>query len=135
MAICNKCHRETTSYTIIFGRSEPVIFCKVKCNPFAAAPTVASNPFDNFTVRHVRGHDGQPVVVNSLKELRAAEKEHGFALAIASDDRISEAPQNESWAGDIRHGYEYKWAKDPRRHSDAEGVSVGRLNNKREALA
>ena len=92
--------------------------------------------FENFTVQNVRDkRTGKPIVVNSLKELRAAEKEHGFALAIASDNDINEAPQNESWAGDVTHDYNWKWTKDPKKRSDRVGVGVGVMKSPKEALA
>lgn len=87
-----------------------------------------ANMYENFTVPHVRDkRTGKPIVVNSLKELRAAEKEHHFAYALASDDNAlkSEAPLNTPWAGDIRHDYNWKWARDPRQQNDRRGVSVG----------
>lgn len=97
-----------------------------------------ANMFENFTVQHVRDKKtGKPIVVNSLKELRAAEKEHNFALAIASDDNAlaAQPPQNESWAGDVSHDYNWKWARDPKRHSDRGGVSVVKPGSKHEVLA
>jgi hypothetical protein len=90
-------------------------------------PAKLSNPYENFTIQHVKGKDGKAITVNSLKELRAAEKKHHFALAVASDENAakSDAPTNDQWAGDIRHGYNWKFARDPKRHSDRDGVSAG----------
>ncbi len=83
-----------------------------------------SNPFENFTVENIHVTDQKTgkrkkLVVNSMAELRAAEREHHFSLDVASMDKphrdADEAPQNEPWAGDIvaASGYEWKWAKDP----------------------
>lgn len=81
----------------------------------------SSKPFENFTVENVHVNDAKTgkrkkLKVNSLAELRAAEREHHFSLDIASMDKPHDdkPPTNESWAGDIvqASGYEWKWAKD-----------------------
>lgn len=89
----------------------------------------AKNPFQNFTLDHVRDERGQKITVNSLSELRAAEKRHNFCLAVASDDggRADKPPQHEPWAGDIAHKYEKKWNRNPEAYKpeNVTGVSAG----------
>lgn len=114
----------------------------------------AANAFENFTLQHVfekncdgqvvRDEKGKPkrVKVNSLKELREAEKKYNFSLVAASEDgsNIDDAPTNESWAGDITHGYERKWAKSPEEwtasmKSDVVKMDVGIASSREETLA
>jgi len=101
-----------------------------------------SNPFENFTLHHVRDENGKKVKVNSLAELRAAEKKYNFSLAAVSEDgsNIDDAPQHEKWAGDIAHGYSWGWARDPGDReramaSDVVKVDVGIAASKQETLA
>jgi putative FmdB family regulatory protein len=95
-----------------------------------------SNPYENLTLQHVRDEKGKPVRVNSLAELRVAEKRYGFVHAFSSQNASSldDAPQHESWAGDIRHGYDWKWTP-PEQRDDRSGVDVGRVGSVRETLA
>jgi hypothetical protein len=99
--------------------------------------TPALNPFHNFTVTHVHDENHKPIKVNSLAELRAAEKKHGFALAVATDDggRADKPPQHESYAGDISHGKKRVWNRDPAAYVKPSGVSVGNAADpKRDTL-
>jgi len=97
---------------------------KFKSNDLGSYRGSCSNPYENLTLQHVRDEKGKPVVVNSLKELREAEKKYNFVHAVSSDDQISEPPQHESWAGDVRHDYKWKWTP-PEEREDRTGVSVG----------
>ena len=83
-----------------------------------------SNPYENFTLRHVRDRDGKPLTVHSYAELKRKEKELGFIHAASNDDDIGEPPQNEVTAGDIRRNYKWKWSP-PASRDDKVGVSVG----------
>jgi putative FmdB family regulatory protein len=93
----------------------------IKAPTYGAYRGDRSNPFENFTVENIRVRDAKTgkqkkLKVNSLTELRAAEKEHHFSLDIASMDKPHDdkPPTNEAWAGDIvaASGYEWKWVKD-----------------------
>jgi putative FmdB family regulatory protein len=92
-----------------------------------------SNPYENLTLQHVRNEQGEPVKVNSLKELREAEKKYNFTHAVSSDDHIDLPPQNESWAGDVRHGYKWKWTP-PEDRNDMSGVTVGAIDREKLLL-
>jgi putative FmdB family regulatory protein len=97
----------------------------------------AHNPYAGLTLQHVRGEDGKPITVNSERELHEAEKRHGFVHA-ASWGMEKEPPQHEKWAGDLTHGYEKKWARDPAaytRPDASKGVSTGVAANANETLA
>lgn len=83
-----------------------------------------SNPYENLKLDNVRDEHGKPVVVHSLKELREAEKKYNFVHAVSSDDQIDLPPQNESWAGDVRRDYKWKWTP-PDQREDRTGVSAG----------
>jgi putative FmdB family regulatory protein len=115
---------------------------------------VCANAFENFQLQHVhaKNPDGSfkmdrrgkrvPLKVNSLKELRQAEKDYHFSLAIASEDgsNVDDAPQSESWAGDVTHGYERQWAKSPEEwerslRSNVVKMDVGIASSKEETLA
>jgi len=75
-----------------------------------------SKPFENFTLQNVHDENGKKVKINSLAELRVAEKKYQFSLDVASMDKPHDdkPPTNEGWAGDIvaASGYQWKWAKD-----------------------
>jgi hypothetical protein len=130
---CCKCepgknlHPRGISY---FRQGEMVEYCRVHDPANRAALVAARNTFEGFTVMHVKGDDGKPIKVNSIKELRAAEKKYDFYLNCATDANgdTSEAPQHESWAGDLRHSYTKKWQRDPAAYETAEskrGLSTG----------
>jgi hypothetical protein len=100
---------------------------KFKSSPMGPYRGPASNPFENLTLQHVRDENNKPVKVNSLSELRAAEKRHGFVHAFSNSltqESIDNPPQHEQWAGDIRHDYQWKWTP-PDQRDDMEGVTVG----------
>jgi putative FmdB family regulatory protein len=97
---------------------------KFKTNPLGPYRGACSNPYENLTLEHVRGEDGRPITVHSLKELHQAEKKYGFVHAVSSDDQIDLPPQNETWAGDVRHDYKWKWTP-PEQRDDMAGVAVG----------
>ncbi len=104
-----------------------------------------SNPFENFTIEHVRDKKtGKKLKVNSLAELRKAEKEYHFSLDIANEDKphreADEAPQHESWAGNIAADYDWKWARSPEARAKAMAspivtVDTGIASSKQETLA
>lgn len=75
----------------------------------------SSKPFENFTLQNVHDEKGKKVVVNSLSELRAAEKKYNFSLDVASMDKphreADEAPQNLPTAGNIAADYDWKWCR------------------------
>jgi hypothetical protein len=124
--ICSKCGHETTRSTTVFDFDADrrllgkFVFCRV-CRPSQSVDT-AKNPFANLTLDHVKDERGQKVTVNSLKELRAAEKRYNFALAVASDDGGTAAapPQHEAWAGNLGASYDKKFNRDPAAYSQVE---------------
>jgi len=102
-------------------------YCKPHDPESKRALTAARNAFENFTVEHVRDERGRKVKVNSLAELRAAEKRYNFALAVASDDdgRADKPPQHLPWAGDVTHGKKRVWNRDPAAYVNPGGVTTG----------
>jgi putative FmdB family regulatory protein len=115
---CPQCHSKNIEW-------QPSVFSfKFKSNPLGSYRGSCSNPYENLTLQHVRGEDGKPITVHSLKELREAEKKYNFIHAVANDDQIDLPPQNESWAGDVRHDYKWKWTP-PEERNDMTGVSAG----------
>jgi putative FmdB family regulatory protein len=97
---------------------------KFRDNPLGPYRGDCSKPYNNLTLQHVRDEDGKPITVHSLKELRAAELKYGFVHAVTEDDAIDLPPQNETWAGDIRHDYRWKWTP-PEDRNDFSSVDVG----------
>lgn len=103
-----------------------------------------SNPYEGLTLQHVRDKENKPITVNSLKELRVAEKEHQFVHAFSAADRqesIDTPPQHESWAGDLAQAakYQWKWARDPKDRarvmaSDVVTVDVGNVASAKDTL-
>jgi hypothetical protein len=71
---------------------------------------------------HVKDERGQKVTVNSLAELRAAEKRYNVALACMSDSdgSASEPPQHDPHAGDLSYSYDKKFNRDPAAYSQSE---------------
>ena len=141
--ICCKCptdknsHQRGISY---FRNGEFVEYCRVHDPANRAALTAARNVFEGFTLDHVKDENGKKIKVNSLKELRAAEKKYQFVLDCATNDNgdVSKPPQHESWAGDLTHGYKKKWARDPEAYKRPEahkGVSTGVVQTAAETLA
>jgi hypothetical protein len=128
MIICSKCGREDSRGTVIFTAVGDVSYCKF-CKPrvFREPDKVQSVFADGFQLQHVRGDDGKPVTVHSVKELRQVEKKHNVALAIMSDDRIGGPPQHDPDAGNLVRGYKKKWNRDPDayRPENITGVSTG----------
>lgn len=104
---------------------------RFKDHPLGSYRGDCSKPYENLTLQHVRGEDGKPITVHSLKEMREAEKKYGFVHAVTEDDQIDAPPQNESWAGDVRHDYQWKWTP-PEDRNDISGVTVG--STEREKL-
>jgi hypothetical protein len=97
----------------------------------------AHNPFENLTLQHVRDDHGKPVKVNSERELRAAEKKYGFvhhASHSLTQDGLDTPPQHESWAGDVRHDYKWKWTP-PDQRNDMTGVEVGAVSRDKLLVA
>jgi|SRR5579863_8453161 len=115
---CPRCHSKKIEWV-----PSACVF-KFRENPLGSYRGACANAFENLTLHHVRGDDGQPITVHSLKELREMEKKYGFVHAVASDDHIEKPPQHEVWAGDIRHDYQWKWTP-PEDRDDMTGVSVG----------
>jgi hypothetical protein len=140
MDVCSKCGTETTrTLTVFDDKGHPLaIYCLV-CKP---SPTVkrATSLFENFRLDHVKDERGQNVVVNSLKELREAEKRYNFALACMSDSdgTASEPPQHKIGAGDLSRNYEKKFNRDPAAYSQSEidkaKSNVGTVMSRDETL-
>ena len=143
MFICSKCpparnrHARGISY---LRDGEFIDYCCVHDPANRRALVAARNAFDNFTLDHVRDERGRKVTVNSIAELRAAEKRYNFALAVATDDdgKADAPPQHDKDAGNITKNYERKWARDPAAYNRPEaskGVSVGVARDADETLA
>ena len=140
MITCSKCGREESRGAIIFDphllRSiEYCLFCRPRV--FVENSDQAKSVFaDGFIMQHVRGLDGKPITVHSVKELRQVEKTHNVALAIMSDDKIGGPPQHEKWAGDIAHNYTKKWERNPDayRPENVTGVSTGIVQSAADTL-
>ena len=115
MVKCSKCGAETSFGTITFdARGNPnAQYCR-PCRPRQHTDT-AKNMWgdDGFKLDHVKDEAGKNVVIHSTKDLREKEKRYGFSLACMSEDDISKPPQHEPWAGDIAHGYEKKFNRNP----------------------
>jgi putative FmdB family regulatory protein len=95
------------------------------------------NPYQNLTLTHVHDENHKPITVNSERELHAAEKRYGFTHA-ASWGLEKEPPQHEKWAGDITHGYERKFNRDPAAYVSPDarkGVSTGISKDAQSTLA
>ena len=97
---------------------------RFKSSPLGPYRGDCSNPYENLTLQHVRDEHGKPITVHSKKELHEAERKFNFVHAVSSDDQIDLPPQNESWAGDVRHDYKWKWTP-PEDREDRAGVSAG----------
>jgi hypothetical protein len=143
MFTCCKCdpsknqHPRGISY---FRNGTFVEYCRVHDPANRAALVACRNAFEGFTIQHVHDERGKPIKVNSIKELRAAEKKHGFVLNCATNDNgdTSEAPRHESWAGDLTHGYKKKWQRDPDAYKSPEAqksVMAGVARSANETLA
>ena len=139
MIVCSKCGREESRGVIVFdaqGRpsAEYCLFCRPRkfCEPDRAKDVFA----DGFQLQHVRGLDGKPITVHSVKELRQVEKTHNVALAVMSDDRAGGPPQHLPWAGDIAHNYKKKWQRNPDayRPENVTGVSTGIVQSAADTL-
>lgn len=142
--ICKVCGNKVERAVTVFGerKGDVAVYCRLHVPRIYRESTVdsAKNPFENFTLQHVRDENGNKVTVNSIKELRAAEKRYNFALAVASDDggKADAPPQHESWAGNIAHKYEKKFNRDPEAYKSpkaAEGVSAGMAKSADDTLA
>lgn len=140
---CMVCGTETMRPKLIFDpNGSRAVYCK-RCIPRVhrlGSVDTAKNSFANFTLDHVRDEGGKKVTVNSIAELRAAEKRYNFALAVASDDGgdTSAPPQHEAWAGDIAHKYEKKFNLDPAAYqaeAARKGVSAGVAAKRSDTLA
>jgi len=143
MFVCCKCppgnnqHARGISY---YRDGEWVEYCRVHDPANLRALQAARNVFEGFTLEHVRDERGQKVTVNSIKELREAEKRHNFVLACATNDNgdTSQPPQHEPWAGDITHGYTRKFQRDPAAYKKPDahkGVSTGVADRPEGTLA
>lgn len=141
--VCCKCpvdnnrHARGISY---FRNGEFVEYCRVHDPANRRALVAARNAFEGFTLDHVKDEHGHKVKVNSLRELRAAEKRYNFALAVASDDggTADKPPQHEPWAGDIAHSTNRVWNRDPAAYKDGrgtKGVSTGIAKSANDTLA
>jgi hypothetical protein len=133
---CLKCGRDEARGVVVFnGDGTTREYCNVHRPSRNITP--ALNPFQNFTLDHVRNERNEKVTVNSLSELRAAEKKFNFALAVASDNDgcADKPPQHCDWAGDISHGKKRVWNRDPAAYVKPSGVSVGNAADpKRDTL-
>jgi len=139
---CCKCppdrnqHQRGISY---LRNGEFTEYCRVHDPANLRALQSARNVFEGLTLEHVKDEQGKKIKVNSIKELRDAEKRYGFVLDCATNDGgdTSKPPQHKPWAGDLTHGYEKKWARDPASYvsPDAKkGVSAGMAANADETL-
>lgn len=139
---CSVCDVAVTKGTTIFDKDgTSTVYCRLHIPRAHLIGSVdkAKNVFANFTLDHVKDENGNKVTVNSLKELRQAEKRYNFALAVASDDGGTAAnpPQHESWAGNIAHKYKRKFNADPSAYTSEqakEGVSAGLAASPKETL-
>jgi len=125
--VCCKCppgknqHARGISY---FRDGSFVEYCRVHDPANRRALFAARNVFEGFTLEHVRDEQGKKVKVNSVKELREAEKRYNFSLAIMSEDDISKPPVHEPWAGKIDHGQERVWNRDPAHYAGNDAIKV-----------
>jgi len=136
MIHCVQCGYEGPRGVVVFNNcGEPREYCQV-CRP-SNNVTPAKNPYQNFTLQHVRGRDGKPITINSQAELRRVEKEHNVALAVASDDggRADKPPRHEPGAGDITRDYKRKFNRDPAAYKNPGGVSAGVAASANKTLA
>jgi hypothetical protein len=136
---CSKCGTVVTFGTITFdAHGNPnANYCR-PCRPksVASTPDVAKNMWgDGFKLDHVKDETGRNVVIHSTKDLREKEKRYGFSLACMSEDDISRPPQNESWAGDISHGYEKKFNRDPAAYANVDASVAGVAKSADDTLA
>jgi hypothetical protein len=128
--ICVKCpkgknkHPRGVSY---FRDGSFIEYCRVHDPANLGALTAARNLFEGFTVQHVHDENHKPIKVNSVAELRAAEKKYNFALAVMADDggKADTPPKHCDWAGDISHGKPRVWNRDPSAYQNVAGVSTG----------
>jgi putative FmdB family regulatory protein len=90
------------------------------------------NPYQDLTLNHVRDENGKPITVNSEAELRRMETKHNFIHAETWG--LKDAPQHESWAGDITHGKPRVWNRDPSAYERPTGVSTGVAADSAETL-
>jgi hypothetical protein len=132
--VCKVCRLRTSRPRIVFdskGNSEVYCGLHLPRAHRSGGNDSAKNPFQNFTLDHVRDENGQKITVNSLAELRAAEKKHGFALAVATDDGGTAAnpPQHDPGAGDITRNYKKKFNLDPAAYADPRNKSDGGVIN------
>lgn len=143
MFTCHKCptdrnqHSRGISY---FRNGEFVEYCRVHDPANRAALTAARNIFEGFTLDHVKDENGQKITVNSIKELREAEKRYDFVLDCATNNNgdVSTPPAHKPWAGRVDHTYEKKFNRDPAAYTSAEGhkgVSTGVVMTADETLA
>lgn len=139
MIICSKCGHEDVRGRVIFTSTGTVEYCRIHVpRAFNTNPDTSKNPFSNFTLDNVRDEQGKKVTVNSIAELRAAEKRYNFALAVATDDgaKADKPPQHEPWAGNIAHNYKKKWNRNPDayRPENVTGVSAGVVKSSADTL-
>jgi len=130
MITCSKCpkgrnvHPRGVSY---FRDGEFVEFCKPHDPANNRALVAARDVFEGGFELQVNDERGQRVKVNSLAELRAAEKRHNIAVAVFTDEggKADKPPVHEKWAGDITHGKPRIWNRDPAAYAKPGGVSTG----------
>jgi len=136
MIMCSKCSREYSRGVVIFTSTGSAEYCHF-CNPRRFRDQAKSVFGDGFTLQHVRGDDGRPITVHSVKELREVEKRHNVALAIMSDNNVSAPPQHEPSAGDIARDYKKKFNRNPEAYKpeNVTGVSVGIAKSTADTLA
>jgi len=143
MFTCCKCppganqHPRGISY---YRNSQFVEYCRVHDPANRRALVAARNVFEGFTLQHVRNERGEKITVNSIKELRAAEKKYDFVLACATNDNgdTSQPPQHEPHAGDLVYHYKKKFNRDPAAYTSPEakrGVSTGVAQSATDTLA
>lgn len=141
--VCRVCGVETMRPKIIMDGTGRAVFCRLhipSVHLIGAGVEAKQSRFSSFTLDHVRDEHGQKVTVNSLSELRAAEKRYNFALAVAADDggAATTPPQHEPWAGDITYHHKKRFNRDPeayRSEAARQGVTAGIAKSAKDTLA
>jgi len=149
--ICERCNLTFEAIVLSFTAPRPCPKCgsldteqlvsvpnfRIGARKFEIKRGPSHDPYDNLTLQHVRGEDGKPIVVNSERELHAAEKKYNFVHA-ASWGMEKEPPQHEKWGGDVTHGYKKKFNRDPAAYvspNARKGLSTGVAASAGETLA
>lgn len=134
------CNNEVTRGTIIFDKNgTSTVYCRLHIPRAHLIGSVdkCKNIWEGFVCQHMLDENHKPITVNSLKELREAEKRTNSVLAIMADDDISKPPAHEPDAGNIARKYRKKFNRDPAAYtspSASAGVSAGPVSSAKETL-